>query len=331
MYHTKERTQFRPGHESPRRDSRVLRAGGGGALRAAEVVPLGTNPNRQRLMLNARAAASARIREVRQLHISKQGSDLPLNADTIHLAYLTQRARLQDENITDDLTRSQLTGEIMAKAILMAPEVSDAIKELHLDSSKAVFSEYNDILGEIIRSLPERIAPGTKTDLFETLKFESFELNDSIGHKSEISQEHKESHIGYLKEMLDGAQREVATTRAIQRMPGVRVVIPKDAKADLVGIDAIVGRVADGKTIFIDIKAHRSYMERIKKIKHLDWIDNEYLKPSFYTGIHERGKPHFLLDTSVFGKFPAEEFEFSPRGQEKLQHEIQWMLDYRPH
>src|SRR5690606_27093210 len=110
--------------------------------------------------------------------------------------------RLKDENITDEMTRSQLMYEQMAKAIFFAPQVSDALKTRHNRASKEVLSQYNDMLADIIESLPAKLEPGFKTAVINTLRTESLALNRQIDHSSEISGKDPESSTVQLVSMM---------------------------------------------------------------------------------------------------------------------------------
>lgn len=280
------------------------------------------------LRTGVRGAALGHLRHVRELYFHENGTKLPMNADTVRLAYISQKARLNDERVTDEMTRSQLTNELMAKAVFFSPQVSDAIKNQRLQKSKEIFSEYNDILAEIIKSLPAKIEPGYKTAIVETLKLESLALNQQIGHSSEISGKDPESGIPELVSRMNGASMEIAPVNAIEADPRLRVEIPQGTELDLKGIDAIVSRPEDGKVIDIDMKGRGKYLPTVAKLQGVDWVDESMVGPYYFTGIHEvTGHPHYLLNANSFSQIPAEGFDYTPAGQEKVRRLVHQMLD----
>lgn len=278
------------------------------------------------LRAGARGAAMRQLNGVREMTERKTGQRFPLNADVVRAAYLAQRERLKDESITDDMTRKQLTNELIAKAILFAPQASDALRTHKRHESKIILSQYNDVLGEIIRSLPPHLAPGYKSAIMDTIKFESLALNKQIGHSSEISG--KDDHgLEVLRTMVNGASYEIAPENALYDDPNLEVIIPKDTQSDLEGIDMMVRRISDGKVINIDTKGHGKYLSTVAKLQHKDWVDEGNVGPYFFTKIHENGHPHYLLNAGAFGDIPADNFDYDEAGQEKVRQIVHRMLD----
>lgn len=332
MTFTSERPRHSRQHEQTRNNSDVRnRVVGGRVLGSIDVRRPGqTNGEQQsltdQLRSGARGVAIQQLNAVREMTEQKTGQKFPLNADVVRAAYLAQRHRLKDESVTENLTRKQLTNELIAKAILFAPQASDALRTHKRHESKAVLSQYNDILAEIIRSLPSHLAPGYKSAVMDTIKYESLALNKQIGHSSEISG--KDDHgLEVLRTMVNGASYEIAPENALYDDPNLEVIIPKDTESDLEGIDMMVRRISDGKTINIDTKGHGKYLSTVAKLQGRDWVDESSVGPYFFTKIHENGYPHYLLNAGSFGDIPADNFDYDEAGQEKVRQTVNRMLD----
>ena len=275
----------------------------------------------------ARGAAMGHLRRVRELYKREKGTELPMNADTVRLAYVSQKARLNDSRVTDEMTRSQMTNELMAQAIFFSPQVSDALKTATQRDSKAVLSQFNDLMGKIARSLPTKLAPGHKTAVIDALKLESHALNQQIGHSSEISGKDRQSGTDVLRNIMNGISCEIAPENAMRADPNLEVTIPDDTASDLAGIDMMVTRKDDGRTIVIDTKARGKYLSTIAKIEGKDRVDEAYAGAYYFTGIHENGYPHFLMNANAFSQIPADGFDYTPAGQEKVRRTVHQMLD----
>ena len=330
MTFTSERPTYTHNAEKLRRQRNdVPRQAGSKILNRVDVQRPGSERQpslTEQLRAGAQSAAMRQLNGVRSLTEQKTGQRLPLNADVVKAAYLAQRQRLKDESITDDMTRKQLTNELIAKAILFAPQVSDALRTHKRHESKVILSQYNDVLAEIIRSLPSHLAPGYKSAVMDAIKFESLALNKEIGHSSEISG--KDDHgLEVLRTMVNGASYEIAPENALYDDPNLEVIIPKDTESDLEGIDMIVRRISDGKTINIDTKGHGKYLSTVAKLQGVDWVDERNVGPYFFTKIHENGHPHYLLNAGAFGDIPADNFDYDDAGQENVRQTVNRMLD----
>lgn len=326
-------------HEHAHRDPDVRRDRHAGArvLDRVDVRPprIGRDGERQlsltdELRMGTRNAALDHLRRVRDIYQREKGVKLPMNTNTVRLAYIAQNARLNDERITDDMTRSQLTHELMAKAVLFAPQVSDALKHRRRHESKAVLSQYNDMVRDIVRSLPPKLKPGYKTAIVEALKLESLALNKEIGHSSEISGKDPETRIDELTTIMNGISYEVAPENGLRADPRLDVAIPDDTDSDLEGIDMIVTRKEDDKTVLVDTKTRGSYLRTIAELQGLEWVDAANAPPYYFTEMKSRdGRdfPHYILNANSFGEIPAEGFDYTPTGQDKLRRTIHQMLD----
>ena len=267
-----------------------------------------------------------RVRESYQ----RRGIELGMDAETARVAYITQKARLSDTRVTDEMTRSQLTNELMAKAILFAPQVSDALRTRHHHSSKATLSQYNDIIGEIVRSLPAKLAPGYKTAIVESLRQESSAFNQRIGHSSEISGKDRETGLNELRTIMSGVEYEIAPINGLRGDPSLEVIVPKDTESDLAGIDMIVKRKKDGKTILVDTKTRGSYLRTVAELQGREWVDESVTPPYYFTEMEDRdghSYQHYLLNANSFSQIPAEGFDYTPAGQDKLRRTVHQMLD----
>lgn len=278
------------------------------------------------LAKDALAVTYSHLHTVNEQRIAKTGQPLPTTADGVREAYIAMAEKLQDKQITDQMTDEQLTHELMAKAILFSPQVSDALQTHFHHESKKILSMYNDVIGEIARSLPKHMTPGYKEAVVHALMTASQELNNKIGHSSEIAEQDPASGIDVIWSIMKGAQDEIAPENALQNDPEVKLIIPKDTESDLVGIDLMVERLTDGKTINIDMKSHGKYLSTVAKKEHIDWVDESIVGPYYYVGMHENGNPHFLLNASAFGEVPEDSFEYSAENQEKLRQTVHEML-----
>lgn len=340
--HFPERNHNQHGRLS--RDSRKL---GGGVLEATELNrPSSATGVEREVSLNdqlsngARGAVLAQFARMQDVLQKKGGGEkLQLNADTIRLAYIAQKARLKDKRITDEMTRKQLMYELMAKAILFAPQVSDAKRTNRNRESKAVLSQYNDIFGEIVRSLPAKIVPGYKTAIVDALVRESALLNKRIGHSSEVTSKDTRSGINEIQSTMNGVSYEIAPVNGLRRDPRLEVVVPEDTESDLEGIDMIVKRREDNSTILIDTKTRGSYLASVAEEMGLNWVDEAVAGTYYFTNMHEvvdengetKSYPHYLLNANSFSQIPAEGFDFTPLGQEKLLRTVHEMLDEGGH
>lgn len=336
MTHLADRPQHKRHHEQARRHSNEHRnrAAGGRILNRVDVGRPGGNTTGERqltdqLRAGARGAALAQLRYVREQN--KHGSKLPMNADAVHLAYVAQTNRLKNEQITDEMTRSQLTNELMAKAILFAPEASDALKTRRHRKSRETLSQYNDIITEIVESLPATLTPGYKTAIVDALKLESLALNQQIGHSSEISGKDHESGLDELRTIMNGVTYEIAPKNALRSDPSLEVITPTDTASDLAGIDMIVQRKTDGKTMLVDMKTRGSYLSTVAEYQGKTWVDASTVRPYYFTRMQDMDDgysyPHYLLNSNAFGEIPAESFDYTPAGQEKVRRIVHEMLD----
>lgn len=336
MTHAAERHQSVPRPEAlqNRRNNYRDRSTGAQALRAVDLRRPGTRTDGENLTSltnqmaeGARKAAVGHLRRVRDVYKREKGVDLPMNADTVRLAFISQQARLNDEKITDDMTQSQLTNELMALAIFFAPQASDALKTHRHRQSKAILSQYNDIVGRIARSLPRHLVPGQKTAVIDALRHESLALNQQIGHSSEISGKDPESRLGVINTIMTGVSGEIAPENALQDDPDLTVIIPQDTESDLRGIDMMVRRKSDGKTINIDTKSHGKYLSTVAEHEGVDWVDERSIGPYYFVKMHENGNPHYLLNASAFGEIPAEGLDYTPTGQKEVREAVHQMLN----
>lgn len=268
------------------------------------------------------------LHQLSERSLADEGMPLPVNEEGVRRAYIAQDARLRDEHVTSMMSSEQRTAELMAKAILFAPQASDAIKTHRFHNSKATLSRYNDMIGDVARSLPLHMQPGYKAAVVTALDAASHDLNSRIGHNSEVSSEDPESGIDQIWSIFHGVVGEIAPENAIKKDSSIELIIPKDTASDLVGIDAQVRRRSDGKTINIDFKSHGKYLSAVAKKMHVEWVEESGLKPYYYVGQHENGYSHFLLNSSAFGEIPDDSVEYTPLGQEKLRQTIHEMLEY---
>jgi hypothetical protein len=340
MTHIADRPQQtrNPEHLRRQQNERRDRSAGARTLNRVDVARPGAKPAGERqvplvdqLRMGARNAALNQLNNVRGMNQSEGGARLDMNVDTVRLAYISQKARLDDERVTDEMTRSQLTNELMAKAILFAPHASDALKNRRRHESKEVLSQYNDIMGEIVRSLPSKLRPGYKTAVVEALKLESLALNQRIGHSSEISGKDRETGLNELATIMNGVTYEIAPENGLRGDPLLEVEIPKDTRSDLEGIDMIVKRKEDGKTILIDTKTRGSYLSTVGDYQGVDWVEESSVGPYFFTEMKTMDDgsllPHYLLNANSFSQIPSEGFDYTPVGQEKLRRTVHQMLD----
>ena len=281
----------------------------------------------QELRKDALDTMYSHLHELSEESRRETGRPLPVNADGIRTAYIAQTARLRDKQATSHMTPRQLTSEYMAKAILFSPQASDALVTRRHHESKATLSRYNDTIGEIAGSLPEHMEPGYKVAVVDALKAGSRDLNDRIGHSSEIADKDPESGIDEIWTIMNGEQDEIAPENALKDDPSLELIVPQDTASDLVGIDMQVKRLSDGKLINIDTKSHGKYLSTVAKKTHVDWVDESATGPYYFVGIHENGYPHYLLNASAFGEIPDDGFEYTPEGQEQLRRTVHEMLD----
>lgn len=337
MTHLADRPQHTRHHEQARRHSNEHRnrAAGGRVLNRVDVGRPGSNTTGERqltdqLRAGARSAALAQLRHVREAHSRESGTTRPMNVEAVRNAYIAQKARLKDERVTDEMTRSQLTSELMAKAILFAPEVSDALKTRRHRQSREILSQYNDVIAEIVESLPATLTPGYKTAIVDALKLESLALNQQIGHSSEISGKDHESGLDELRTIMNGVTYEIAPKNALRGDPNLEVITPKDTASDLAGIDMIVHRKTDGKTMLVDMKTRGSYLSTVAEYQGKTWIDESSVRPYYRTQMQDMDGhryPHYLLNANSFSQIPAESFDYTPAGQEKVRRIVHEMLD----
>ncbi len=338
MTHLADRPQHTRHHEHARHHSneRRDRAAGVRILDRVDVGrPTGNRSGERQLTdqlrAGARGAALAQLNDVRAQNEFEGGAKLPLNADTVHLAHISQIDRLANEQITDDMTRSQLTNELMAQAILAAPEVSDALKTRRRRESREILSRYNDVLAAIVESLPSKLTPGYKTAIVDALKLESLALNQQIGHSSEISGKDHESGLDELRTIMNGVTYEIAPKNALRGDPNLEVITPQDTASDLKGIDMIVKRKSDGKMMLVDMKTRGSYLSTVAEYQGRTWVDERAAGSYYFTKMQymDDGEeyPHYLLNSNSFGQIPAEGFDYTPAGQEKVRRIVHEMLD----
>jgi hypothetical protein len=338
MTHIAERpSQSRNPEQSRQQNIGRDRNAGARILNRVDVNRPGVKPEREmsltdQLRKGTQDAVLGHRDRVREL-FAKKGVNFEMNAANVRSMYISQKRRLQDQDITDDMTQKQLTYELMAKAVMFAPQVSEALRTRRSYKSKETLSQYNDIIAEIIESSPAKMPPGYKTAIVETLRLESAGLNKSIGHSSEISGKDPESGIVELVRCMNGASLENAPKRAISSDPRLEVTVPKpeDYKGvnlDLKGIDMTVARPEDGKVIDIDTKARGKYLSTVAELQGVDKVDESIVGPYYYTGIHNiTGRPHYLLNANSFSQIPADNFDFTPAGQEKVRRIVHQMLD----
>jgi len=281
------------------------------------------------LTKGALAATYAHLHDVSEQRRKTTGQPLPVSAEGIRDAYIVLDKKLRNKQYASRLTDEQLTSELMAKAILFAPQVSDALKTHHHDDSKRVLAQYNDIVGEIARSLPTHMQLGYKTAVVHALMKGSRDLNDKIGHSSEISGKDPASGIDIIWSVMKGVQDEIASETAIENDPTLRLIVPEDIDSDLRGIDMMVESIANGKIINIDTKSHGKYLSTVAIKEHVDWVDEQAIGPYYYVGMHENGHQHFLLNASAFGELPDNSLTYTPEGQAKLIRVVHEMLEYK--
>ena len=341
MPHFGDRPQSKKSHSHLRDKPVVPRKIGRGALNSGDVRRPGVQSTGEvrttlveKLQRNTRAAASGHLRRVREVFERRDGTKPPLNDGLVRQAYNSQRKRLMDRKITDEMTTAQLTAELMAKAVLFSPTVSDALKHRHTQRSKDEFAEWNDILGEISRSLPGQLQPGYKTGVADVLKAESLALGNQIGHSVEIcGRDPKTGRDNILQDLL-GVQGEVSAMNDLQTDPRLSVKVPEgsefgtdDVELDREGIDMIVERPEDGKKIFIDAKSHGSYLRYISDLQGVRYVPEDSVGSYYFTEFHRRGAPHYLLNIDAFGEIPADGFHYTPQGRAQLLRTVHEMLD----
>ncbi|MCA9335209.1 hypothetical protein KC953_03640 [Candidatus Saccharibacteria bacterium] len=334
-----------PNHQNNKFNRDTLRGGpssravGGVSLRANGIrLPDRHNVHaspRERLRASTHNAVENHLRNLSGAIERRDGRRPEMNAAFIRNAYISQRKRMKNEKVTGDMTTSQLTAELMAKAVLFGPTVSDALKHRHTRRSKDEFAEWNDILAEIARSLPSgQLQPGFKTDIASVLKEEILALSNQIHHSAEICGKDPKSKRDNITQDFLGVQGEVSVVNDLQTDTSLDVRVPdaeefgvSGIELDREGIDVVIGRPEDGKTIFVDLKSHGSYLNRIADLQGEKFIDEDSVGRCYFTGMHERGAPHYLIDIDSYGEIPADGFHFTEQGRIQLISDVHYLLD----
>lgn len=289
----------------------------------------------ERLQMNTRAAVTNHLNRVRDVLERRDGTKPKMDANLVRQAYISQRRRLMDKKITEEMTTTQLTAELMAKAVFFGPTVSDALKNRHSQRSKNEFAEWNDILAEIARSLPSgKLQPGFKSGLADVLKNEIRVLSDEINHSAEICGKDPKTKRDNIFQDFLGVQGEISAINDLQTDKQLDVRVPDadefgvdEVELDREGIDAVIQRTGDGKEIFVDMKSHGSYLRHIAEMQGKSFIPEESVGRSYFTGIHKRGAPHYLLNIDSYGEIPADGFHFNEQGRAQLLRDIHNLLD----
>lgn len=238
-----------------------------------------------------------------------------LTTTVVNRAFLTQQRRLEREDITDEMSTTDLMRETLAQAVLYAPTVSEAIAR----NQKKKLSRFNDLMTQAAIAIPRKYM----NMLIPVVRGESNRLNRNLGVPSEIGGK------GVLEQVMRGIRPEVCVGRAANSEGGLHCVagtIEQDGR----GIDLSLTRFADGARVHLDIKNKGAFRSTVEEWFGIDTAQSRLAMESGYirTGYdREDGVAKYLFNAGHVAEIPDQGLEFSPKGEANTQLLLNQILD----
>lgn len=286
----------------------------GAAVRAGKIErgygALQLPPSAEKLVLSTRGVIGARFKEAQDT-----ATERLTRPALVRRAFTLQSNRLEQPD-RDDWTTSQLTSELIAKAVLFSPVASEAQRT----GNKRQLAEFNDMFMECATC----ISPSAAKAFVPMMKSEINNFSRQAGVNPDITADNN------LEKMMAGLAAEVATARALGTDPSLKIVAP-GVDLDLQGVDLTVTR-EDTHSLHMDLKRSRPFITKLDEMMSRGRMSREDYEDGIrygytFTGNNRTDKlPQYVVDAGRFGTLDG--FDYDAKGQEEAVATVHDILDY---